>query len=97
MFKIGETVICIDARRRWYKLDGLKKNEMYTVVGFNPYDDGLVLKEIKSPRSGCKAYAADRFRKVDYAFAERVLSDLQPKPLPNRKIKFNFKRRKFQR
>ena len=97
MFKIGEIVVCIDARRRWYKLEGLKKNELYTVVGFNPYDDGLVLKEIKSPRSGCKAYAADRFRKVDYAFADRIISDIQPKSLPKRKLKFNFKKRRFQR
>lgn len=76
MFKIGELVVCVDARRRWYKLGNLKENEMYTVVGFNPYDDGLILKETKSIRSGYNAYARDRFRKVDYNFAERVLNTL---------------------
>ncbi|MBJ2174864.1 hypothetical protein JBL43_11490 [Aureibaculum sp. A20] len=77
MFKIGEMVVCVDARRRWYKLGNLKENEMYTVVGFNPYDDGLVLKETKSIRSGHNAYARDRFRKVDYDFAKNVLSDIK--------------------
>ena len=77
MFKIGEMVVCVDARRRWYKLGNLKENEMYTVVGFNPYDDGLILKETKSIRSGYNAYARDRFRKVDYNFAEKVIDGIQ--------------------
>lgn len=77
MFKIGEIVVCVDAKRRWYKLGNLKENEMYTVVGFNPYDDGLILKETKSIRSGYNAYARDRFRKVDYDYAERVLNKIK--------------------
>lgn len=77
MFKIGEQVVCVDARRRWYKLGNLKENEMYTVVGFNPYDDGLILKETKSVRSGYNAYARDRFRKVDYGFAENVIKEIK--------------------
>ncbi|MDJ0644351.1 MAG: hypothetical protein QNJ57_00065 [Flavobacteriaceae bacterium] len=77
-FEIGEVVVCVNARRRWYRLGGLTKGELYTVVGFNPYDGGLVLKEAKSPRSGYNAYRADRFRKVDYAFAETVLETMQP-------------------
>lgn len=76
MFKIGEIVVCVNARRRWYKLGGLQKGEMYTVKGFNPYDGGLVLEEVKSPSSGYNAYAANRFRKVDYDFAENILSDI---------------------
>ena len=76
-FEIGEVVVCVNARRRWYKLGGLKRGEMYTITGFNPYDDGLVLKESKSPRSGYNAYRADRFRKLDYKFAESTLSRLQ--------------------
>ena len=55
MFKVGEIVVCVNAKRRWYRLGGLQKNEMYTVTGFNPYDGGLILDEIKSPRSGCNA------------------------------------------
>jgi len=77
-FEIGEIVVCTNAKRRWYKLGGLVKNEMYTVIGFNPYDGGLILKEVKSPRSGHNAYRADRFRKVDYAFAEKVLTTIKP-------------------
>tara|TARA_R110002073_G_scaffold336208_1_gene530982 strand:- start:132926 stop:133198 length:273 start_codon:yes stop_codon:yes gene_type:complete len=76
-FKLGETVVCINARRRWYKLGALKENEMYTITGFNPYDGGLVLKEVKAKRSGYHAYAANRFRKLDYAFATRVISDIK--------------------
>lgn len=78
-FKVGETVVCVNARRRWYKLGALKENEMYTITGFNPYDGGLVLKEVKARRSGYHAYAADRFRKLDYAFANRVISNILPK------------------
>lgn len=77
-FKIGEVVVCVNARRRWYRLGGLKKDELYTVVGFNPYDGGLILKEAKSPRSGYNAYKAERFRKVDYAFAEDILNNMKP-------------------
>jgi len=76
-FEIGEVVVCVNARRRWYRLGGLKKNEMYTITGFNPYDGGLILKEAKSPRSGYNAYRADRFRKLDYKFADVLLSRLQ--------------------
>ena len=78
-FEIGEVVVCVNARRRWYRLGGLKKGDLYTVVGFNPYDGGLVLKEVKSPRSGYNAYKAERFRKVDYNFAENILNNIKPK------------------
>ena len=78
-FKIGDKVVCINDKRRWFKLGGLKKNEIYTVIGFNPYDDGLILREIKSPKSGFNAYAANRFRKLDYAFVEKVLQTILPK------------------
>ena len=80
-FKIGEVVVCINAKRRWFQLGGLEKNEMYTVVGFNPYDGGLILKEAKSPRSGCNAYRADRFRKVDYNFVNSIIETLQVREL----------------
>jgi len=97
-FEIGEKVVCINDKKRWFGLGGLKKNEMYTITGFNPYDDGLILKEIKSPKSGFNAYAANRFRKVDYAFADRLLKSItptatQPKVKATRKTKsysFNF-------
>ncbi len=76
MFKIGEIVVCINAKRNWYRLGGLQKNEMYTVTGFNPYDEGLILKEVKSPSSAYHAFASNRFRNVDYAFAEKILVEI---------------------
>ena len=77
-FEIGEKVVCTDDSKRWFKLGGLKKGEMYTISGFNPYDGGLILKEVKSPRSGFNAYRAERFRKVDYAFANTIIQMIQP-------------------
>ncbi len=75
-FKIGEIVVCINAKRRWYRLGGLQLNEMYTVTGFNPYDGGLILKEVKSPRSAHHAFTSNRFRKVDYSFAEKIFVEI---------------------
>jgi len=94
MFKIGETVVCTNAKRRWYRLGGLQLNELYTVTGFNPYDGGLILKEVKSPRSAYHAFASNRFRKVDYSFAERVMADLleQQKPKPKNHPQFKAQR-----
>ena len=84
-FKVGEKVVCIDARRRWYKLGGLRQNELYTVVGFNPYDGGLILQEVQSLRSGYHAYAKDRFRKLDYKFAEDVIAQVTPATISTEK------------
>ena len=84
-FKIGEPVVCINAKRRWYRLGGLQVNEIYTVTGFNPYDGGLILNEVKSPRSAYHAFASNRFRKVDYAFADKVIAELQKQHNPKHK------------
>ena len=46
-FEIGEVVVCVNAKKRWYRLGGLTKGDLYTVVGFNPYDGGLVFKRSK--------------------------------------------------
>ena len=77
-FKIGEIVVCVDANKRWYEigLGGLKQNEMYTIVDFNSFDGGFVLEEIKHPTSGQHAYRVDRFKKVDYNFADSILTEL---------------------
>ncbi|GEM_PF-2406975 len=98
MFKVGEIVVCVNAKRKWYRLGGLEKNEMYTVTGFNPYDGGLILKEAKSPRSGCNAYAAGRFRKVDYGFADNLLHELQVQetPMPQPQINPELEPQKFE-
>ena len=87
-FNIGETVVCINSKRRWYRLGGLQENEMYTVTGFNPYDGGLILKEAKSPKSAYHAFASNRFRKVDYSFAEKVMAEFQPQQKPNLQPQF---------
>ena len=87
-FKIGESVVCVNAKRRWYRLGGLQVNEIYTVTGFNPYDGGLILKEVKSPRSAYHAFASNRFRKVDYAFADKVIAELQKQEDPKHQPQF---------
>jgi hypothetical protein len=87
-FKIGESVVCVNAKRRWYRLGGLQVNEIYTVTGFNPYDGGLILKEVKSPRSAYHAFASNRFRKVDYAFADKLIAELQKQVDPKYQPQF---------
>ena len=62
--------------KKWYRLGDLQLNEMYTITGFNPYDGGLILKEAKSPRSAYHAFTSNRFRKVDYSFAEKMLVEI---------------------
>lgn len=68
-FKIGEKVVCIDAT------GDLTKNEIYTIIGFNNYDNGLILQEIKSPKY-LGAFKSFRFRKIDYEFAENLLKEI---------------------
>ena len=65
-FKIGEKVVCIDP------IGGLVRNEIYTIEGFNSYDNGLILKEIKGIKY-VGAFKIFRFRKLDYEFAENLL------------------------
>lgn len=77
-FNIGDKVVCINAKRNWYCLGGLKKNEVYTIKAFNPVDGGLVLEEIQSPNSGYGAYNSERFRKLDYNFVEHIIDTLRP-------------------
>ena len=76
-FNTREVVVCINAKRRWFRLGGLQENEMYTITGLNPYGGGFILNEIKSPSIANHAFASNRFRKVDYRFAERLLIKLQ--------------------
>ena len=69
MFKIGEKVVCINP------IGNLTENKIYTVEGFNSYDNGLILKEIKSIKY-VGAFKSFRFRKLDYEFAENLLSEI---------------------
>ncbi len=78
-FEIGEKVVCLNAKRRLYNVGGLTENEIYTIIGFNPFDGGLILRELKSPNSGFRAYARDRFRKLDYSFVDQILESITPK------------------
>ena len=82
-FSIGDVVVCVDAKRKWYSLGGLKQNEKYTIVGFNSYDGGLVLDEVKSPKSGQHAYRVERFRKVEVNHHEENI-------FSNRKLEYHF-------
>lgn len=69
-FKIGEKVVCVDP------IDELLKGEIYTVEGFNSYDGGLILKEVKSKVGRKGAFKKERFRKLDYDFAENLLTEI---------------------
>ncbi len=75
-FEIGDKVVCLNAKRRMFQLGGLKENEIYTIIGFNPFDGGLILREVKSPQSGFNAYARDRFRKLDYEFVDNLIESI---------------------
>lgn len=75
-FKIGEKVVCVDASIGVITREKtLCVNEIYTIDGFNPYSGGLILKEVK-PNTTYQSYSKDRFRKLDYQFAESLLAEL---------------------
>jgi len=77
-FEIGDKVVCLNAKRRLFNVGGLTENEIYTIIGFNPFDGGLILREVKSPKSGFQAYARDRFRKLDYDFVNQIIEFVKP-------------------
>jgi hypothetical protein len=60
MFYIGQKVVCIDDKIKTIGVGELKEDTIYTVEGFNDYDEGLILREIKSP-SHLGAYLNERF------------------------------------
>jgi hypothetical protein len=60
MYYIGQKVVCIDDKIQNYAMGNLKENTIYTVKGFNPIDDGLILSETKGD-GGFGAYLRERF------------------------------------
>lgn len=68
-FKVGDEVVCVDARARpgrvWFK-DVPVAGQVYTVVRVSFFDGEPVvgLSEIKNEHIGSTCYAASRFRKV---------------------------------
>ena len=60
MFYIGQKVVCIDDKIKKFRVGELKEDTIYTVKGFNDYDKGLILREIKSPAHH-GAYLNERF------------------------------------
>jgi len=47
-FYVGQSVICVNDIEEHADLRGLQVNHIYTVEGFNEYDGGLILFEVKS-------------------------------------------------
>jgi|TARA_R110000851_G_C12871824_1_gene545057 hypothetical protein len=73
-FKIGEKIVCIhDSCISGWKNRRLKKNEIYTCNGsfIDEYGDNVILvKEFNHP------WLSIRFRKIDYAFADKVILEI---------------------
>lgn len=90
MFKIGEKVVCINASSRTgLRVDGLVKNEIYTIQSIIPCSCGTValgLSELSLPaiqvcdcgkQCDVRSYHISRFRKLDYDFAENLLAEIK--------------------
>lgn len=77
-FKIGEKVVCVDPCKE------LVKNQIYTIRGIyksvNGTDYGVYLEEIIGEFSNYWekeiGYNVNRFRKLDYEFAENLLAEI---------------------
>ena len=89
-FKIGEKIICINDSPAYQEeligiIGDLVLNEIYTIREFIYTKDGigLALEEIVNPiirfldRLSEPAYDPARFRKLDYQFAEDLLSQIK--------------------
>ena len=69
MFKVGDKVVCIKPSI------SLVKNEMYTIKSIKA-DGGLKLEEVIPKTFNCDGFKPERFRRVDYDFADSVLAKL---------------------
>ena len=73
-FKTGEKIVCIDdSCINGWENKRLKKNEIYTCGGNFVDEDGdnvILVKEFNYP------WLSMRFRKIDYAFADKVISKI---------------------
>ena len=69
MFKVGNKIVCVKPSI------SLVKNEIYTIK-FIKADGGLMLEEVIPKTFNCNGFKPERFRKVDYDFADSVLTKL---------------------
>lgn len=69
MFKVGDKIVCVKPSI------SLVKNEIYT-IRFIKDDGGLQLVEVEPKTEWCNGFKPERFRKVDYNFADSVLTKL---------------------
>lgn len=65
MFKVGNKIVCVKPSI------SLVKNEIYTIK-FIKEDGGLMLEEVTPKTFNCNGFKPERFRKVDYDFADSV-------------------------
>jgi len=82
MFKIGEKIVCIDPSI------SLVRNEIYTIFNIKS-DGGLMLHEVEPITIDCNGFKPERFRKIDYDFAENVLAKLIEEVKEQELIKLN--------
>ncbi len=69
MFKIGNKVVCVKPSI------SLVKNEIYTIK-FIKANGGLMFEEVEPKTPNCNGFKPERFRKLDYDFADSVLAKL---------------------
>lgn len=72
MFKVGQKVVCINAKGTSY----LVENEIYTVIGFHEnFPDAVLLAEGRND-IGRKGFWKWRFREIDDSWVEELLCKL---------------------
>lgn len=67
--KVGNKIVCVKPSI------SLVKNEIYTIK-FIKADGGLMLEEVIPKTFNCNGFKPERFRKVDYDFADSALTKL---------------------
>lgn len=75
MYKVGQKVVCINDKQQ-NRGGKLIENTIYTIEGFNPFDNGLILMEEKG--GGCfGAFRNDRFMPLtEYSKAQEAIEQL---------------------
>ena len=74
MYKIGEKVVCINDSIGYSSgIKSLIINEIYTIKSIRKETGALSFNEITAPINSSGFYNSNRFRKLDYEFAEECL------------------------
>ena len=77
MYKIGEKVVCInDSIGYLSNIKSLLINEIYTIKSIRKETGALAFNEITAPINSSGFFNSNRFRKLDYEFAEDCLKNI---------------------